>query len=414
MNEESPLLGKKHSSNEQGPVIVSRKSFLHQSAWLIIILTFAVTVTTVASVELWRGYYWGWNIPTFIYSVLWVSFTVIFLLTLHGLYIWNRGDLPLVKEEGAKYVTAADGRTVEYFVWGSEKTDAKITVVLHGSCATGKYCNQYLYPPKVLEEMNVKAISPSYPGHGGSDTHPFRRIADWPTTDLEPILRQEGVAKFLVQGTSYGTAHAMATAVCFPKRCVAMGLNVPYLPETICREFEYHTDADMVLTEAQMQKPWIILPILSLLSIFQGIVGKTAWIVPEGRKAKAANPELFQALEADVQRSFLRGVWGQSFEMLNSATNQHWQDPRTIETSCLAVWYAEDDSAVPPAHGEWLVNALSSEKVTETHTSIRHENKGLGHFSYMGQEDQDNAVMTRELLQLLSDEELLSNFSFCG
>ena len=63
-----------------------------------------------------------------------------------------------------------------------------------------------------------------------------------------------------------------------------------------------------------MQEPWIILPILSLLSMFQGIVGKIVWIIPEGRKAKAANPELFQALEADVQRSFLRGVWGQSFE----------------------------------------------------------------------------------------------------
>lgn len=147
-----------------------------------------------------------------------------------------RGSLPLTKDPEGKYITTEDGRIVEYFVYGSNNVDAKVCVLLHGSGGTGKFFNQYICQEQALVELNVRAISPSYPGHGGSDVDMFRRITDWPITDLEPILTKEGVEKFYVVGASYGTAHGMAVASSFPQRVLGLGLNAPYLPEAICRD----------------------------------------------------------------------------------------------------------------------------------------------------------------------------------
>ena len=43
------------------------------------------------------------------------------------------------------------------------------------------------------EDLNVRMINVSLPGLGLSSLHPGRRVADWPRTDLDPILAAEGV-----------------------------------------------------------------------------------------------------------------------------------------------------------------------------------------------------------------------------
>ena len=103
------------------------------------------------------------------------------LLVLRGFYVWWRGSLSLVKDDDAKYIEVMPNRRViEYYVYGSEKDDATTLVVLHGSGSTGKYLNQYLFPDDALKKLNVRAISPSYPGHGGSDVHKVRQKHDHP------------------------------------------------------------------------------------------------------------------------------------------------------------------------------------------------------------------------------------------
>ncbi|CAB9506920.1 Alpha beta hydrolase [Seminavis robusta] len=337
------------------------------------------------------------------------------LLCLYGLYLWCRGEVPLTnsnKDVDGKYIVtttaSTNDRTIEYFVWGSTKPNATVTVVCHGSNTTGKYFNQYLYPAKTMEAMNVKVISPSYPGHGGSDAQPFRDITDWPKDDLEPILLAEGVDTFMIQGSSYGTAHAMAAASYFsPDRCLAMGLNVPYLPENICREFDLHTDADYILSESSLSHPWILLPILSLLSLTYTQIAKGVGMIAEGPAAMEQIPAVIRALEADCRRSFLRGPIGQAYEMLNSSTNQQWPDPRDIQCQNVAIWYAEDDGACPPDHGEWLADVFTKKERKEKtcKTNIRHEKKGLGHFTYMDHASRDQGIMTETLLAMILDQQ---------
>ena len=185
-------------------------------------------------------------------------------------------------------------------------------------------------------------------------------------------------------GTSYGTAHAMATASAIPERCLGLGLNVPYLPESICREFGFWTDADMILREKQLERPWVLLPLMSLLSVFQGFLPSGIAAIPEGKKAVIEQPECIEELTKDVARSFIIGVNGQMYEMSDAETTQTWPDPRQIQVKNIAVWYAQDDSAVPPDHGKWLSGIFAD--TDRRNLNVKNEKVGLGHFTYMTSE----------------------------
>lgn len=395
------------------PIIKPRQIFLHQSINLLCWLSFLQAIAIVGCIHYWQG---------FLLPIVWCLIlsitTLYFLLSVHGLFLWIRGDLSQPRYHRhpgypeVRYATSADGtnRSIEYFIWGSYKHDATVTVVCHGSSMTGLYFHKTLYPDAIMKLLNVKVISPSYPGHGGSDAQPFRRISDWPYSDLMPILELEGLNRnqpFMVQGaSSYGTAHAMATAAAMPNRVMAMGLQVPYLPAPICREFGFHTDEDMIFSEAQCQQPSSRLPILSLFSLFQKWIVLGISILPEGAKVKRDLPDVMEAMKADTDRSFLRGVGGQSLELTNALTTQYWQDPRTITTPVVAVWYALDDGAVPPQHGKWLADLFQSKKGVRI--NIRAEDKGWGHFTYFGPEEQDTGMQTKVLLDLLKEKTIQS------
>lgn len=357
---------------------------------LLLLMGIQTYLATISSVLAW------------IFGILTALLALFTLMILHGYYIWQRGSLPLVKDKEGEYIQVQpDNRVVEYFVWGSEKEDATPLVVLHGSGGTGKYFNQFVFPAEAMREMNVKVISPSFPGHGGSDVHRYRRITDWPISDLVPILEREKVDKFLMIGISYGTAHAMAVASALPKRCLAVGLNVPYLPEDICRQADLWTDADMILREKQLEKPWFLLPALSFLSLIQSFVASGVKAYPEGKQVIQDCPDLVDAFSKDATRCFLRGVNGQAYEMLNAETTQTWPDPRGIKVSNIAVWYGGDDGIVPPEHGKWLAENLATE---DRNLAVRADKKGYGHFTYMTPEHCKTGIMIQTLLKMISSE----------
>ena len=108
------------------------------------------------------------------------------------------------------------------------------------------------------------------------------------------------------------------------------------------------------------------------------------------------------ALKKDCKRSFLRGPVGQVYEMLNADTNQHWiNDPGSdFSTPTVAVWYAEDDHACPPAHGKWLAEVFQSKKGVRA--NVRREKIGLGHLTYFREEDTETGIQTKVLLEMLN------------
>jgi hypothetical protein len=68
--------------------------------------------------------------------------------------------------------------------------------------------------------------------------------------------------------------------------------------------------------------PWILLPILPLLSLTYTQSAKGVNVLAEGKVATEENPELIKVLEVDCIRSFLRGPIDQAFEMFNRTTKQ--------------------------------------------------------------------------------------------
>lgn len=305
-----------------------------------------------------------------------------------------------------RHVRTADGRVVEYLVYGSRQPGARVVVQIHGAGSTaGWQCGMNA---ALCEELELKGIAPSMPGYGYSDPLPGRSIADFPR-DLEAVLEAENVAEFMVEGTSLGTAHAMAVAWHFgPDRCVAMGLNVPYLPEHVCREFDLQHDGDKLpKTDARAwYQAWNFVaadlmyraPLISPLARHMDRLG-------DGAKVTAERPWIFEALGADQRRLVVRGTQGQGWDQFSYDVNTRWGfDPREIETRAVAVWYAGDDKQCPPSHGEWLARLFESREGVRT--SVRSEDAGFGHFTYLPSLGPafrtEEETMPATLLQLVS------------
>ena len=139
------------------------------------------------------------------------------------------------------FAHTAGKRVVEYYVCGSDKPDAKILVECHGGGLSGSFFFANTDWVKALTELNVKTISPSFPGVGYSTVQPGRKIFNWPRDDLDPILIAEKVDKLTVMGTSFGSPHAMATAAYYGgdvARCTGMGLRVPNFGSQMCSEIK--------------------------------------------------------------------------------------------------------------------------------------------------------------------------------
>jgi pimeloyl-ACP methyl ester carboxylesterase len=333
-------------------------------------------------------------IPAIVTAIIGVPLLMWLAILLYGLRRRSQPLLPFVAAEQerdavhwggeGRHITTTDGRIVEYLVYGSKRPDAKVIVQMHGSNTTGGLVCKV--NASLCEELNLKGIAPSVPCHGYSDLHIGRKIVDFPL-DLEEILKKEGVREFMVEGSSFGTAHAMAIALYFgPDSCVAMGLNVPYLPDMICKEFDLESKADALpKSDARTwYQAWNFFvadlmydaPLISPPARFMRFLS-------EGKKTKMERPWVFELIAKDQkERLVVRGTQGQGWEQLSFDVTVLWGfDPRDIQTRNVAIWYAKDDTAVPPSHGEWLADHFSSK--AGVRTSIRSEDIGLGHFTYM-------------------------------
>jgi pimeloyl-ACP methyl ester carboxylesterase len=282
-----------------------------------------------------------------------------------------------------RYITTSDGRIVEYLVYGSQRDDAKVIVQMHGSTTTGGW--QCMMNASLCEALNLKGIAPSVPCHGYSDLHIGRKISDFPL-DLAIILEAEGVNEFMVEGASFGTAHAMAIAWHFgPSRCVAMGLMVPYLSDQICKEFKLESKADALpKPDARTwYQAWNFLVADLMFSSPFSPPARFMTLLSEGKKVKQEKPWAIDSIVQDQKmRLVARGSQGQGWEQFSFDVTVLWGfDPRDINTKNIAVWYAEDDSAVPPSHGEWLAQYFGSKEGVDI--DIRAEDVGYGHFTYI-------------------------------
>ncbi|GIQ80775.1 hypothetical protein KIPB_001628, partial [Kipferlia bialata] len=141
-----------------------------------------------------------------------------------------------IEEGGGQYVVVADGRVVEYSVCGSTLPDATVLVSAY---VAGCLMPTLSSHTEALERLNIRYITISFPSLGHSSPQFGHCVADWPETDLLPVLEAEGVdVPFCFWGGSLGAHYAMAVAThpLTQDRVSALGLRVPYLPRPLSNE----------------------------------------------------------------------------------------------------------------------------------------------------------------------------------
>lgn len=244
-------------------------------------------------------------------------------------------------------------RIIEYFIFGSERANARVLVYCHGGMFTGKLFGTLPTWVAKANSLNIKIIAVSQPGHGYSSIQPGRRIENWPRDDLQPVLAAEGVnGAFAASGASLGTAHALAVAQHFgAARVTGLGLQVPFVSLPFSKE--------LGLCDVQPNIPRFTSTSLNT-SVSSNLMARfVLWMFkdpkPGDRLRKKPNCSDTTAKFADdLDRSAHNRGLGVLYT-LASDTLRSGVDPREIKgIENIVVWYAATDTFCPPSHGKWL------------------------------------------------------------
>lgn len=302
-----------------------------------------------------------------------------------GRYLRNRGQPPFdaaaLAADGGRYAATADGRRVEYFVYGSPDVDAAVVVNMHGSGPEAR-SEMALHAP-VCEQLGVRSIAISLPGYGYTDMKPGRRIADWASEDLLVVLEREGVEDFMITGHSQGTPHAMAAAYRHPDRCFGLGLNAPLLPASLCQEegLEAAAGADSLFSTETLIKPYMAWYFaiyhlsVKTLGPWLPMRGLTA-----GRPKVKEDTALMNRFRDTLTRALVRGSVGGAWESAGDVCYEWGFDPREIRVPNVVIWHAQDDNWCPPELGRWLAGMFAERQ--DVRVDFRADNEGFGHLTY--------------------------------
>ncbi len=302
-----------------------------------------------------------------------------------GLYLKARGQRPFdadtLAAEGGKYATAADGRVVEYLTYGTTSRDAKVVVNMHGSGTEAREQARLNAPS--CEALGVRGIAISLPGFGYSDIQPGRQVKDWPRDDLEPVLVQEGVDRFMITGHSQGNPHAMAAAWYCGDRCEGLGLYAPLLPTPVSREegVKGAIGIDALPTTEKLRK-WYMGWYFAVMHL--SVVTLAPWlplkaITGSGRRVRE-DAALLQHFADSLQRGVVRGSVGNAWESAGDVCYEWGFDPRLIETRNVVIWHAADDTLCPAEIGRWLAEMFRGKDGVRV--DFRDDDVGYGHVTY--------------------------------
>lgn len=306
----------------------------------------------------------------------------------------GRGPPPIdaakILEAGGKFVQLPDGRVVEYYVYGSARQDARIFLQINGSNGSGRI--YHLMPPivKVLRDRNVRGISISVPGHGLSTNHPFRKIGEWPKDDVEPVLKAEGVPEnspLIVEGTSFGSSHAMAVMHHFGERITHAHLHVPYLPLEVRRDYLEQDPVDpdnykgwkensqgdgLKCGPTYLQRCFLIpghccTPCLFCCCsmCFYCCCAASKAVAEDKPKNKEIGFEATYVQADDINHACSASIHGFIYNAFVPTVSSNWGfDPRQINDEHVrkmkvAVSYGKDDVHSPEEHGRFLADFYS-------------------------------------------------------
>ncbi|MDH4017355.1 MAG: alpha/beta hydrolase [Actinomycetota bacterium] len=302
-----------------------------------------------------------------------------------GARLRREGQKPIdddsLRADNGRTATTADGRTVEYFTYGSSDPASEVVVNMHGSGLEGRF-EKVLHAP-ICESLGVRGIAISLPACGNTDMKPGRRVIDWATEDLAAVLDAESVDTFMITGHSQGNPHAMAAAVAYPDRVVGIGFNAPLLPASIVQaEGLPPTVGQNELPDTERLRS----PLMAwYFGVYHLAVDTFAPRLPlraiaEGKPNVEQDTEVLARFASSVRRSITRGTAGGAWESARDVCFDWGLDPRDIQCRNVVVWHARDDTLCPPEQGKWLAGLFAAREGTTV--QFRDDDEGYSHLTY--------------------------------
>jgi pimeloyl-ACP methyl ester carboxylesterase len=243
-------------------------------------------------------------------------------------------------------------------------------------------------------ERNLRVISYSRPGYGGSTPHPHldgKTVAD-DATDVATILDHLGLGDFVTLGWSGGGPRALACAAMLPDRCIAATCGVGIAPAD-----EFDGDIRDGMGEENVAE---------YTAAFESREALEAFLTEESAFLSAGPDDLITAfgdLAPPVDRDALTGEFAEYLAASLAAAGRQgirgWRDDDLTHirpwgfdlgsiTVPVAIWQGTQDRMVPFAHAQWLATHVSGARA--------HLVEGEGHLSLF----MKMAVILDDLLDL--------------
>eukprot|EP00928_Gymnodinium_smaydae_P016362 TRINITY_DN16121_c0_g2_i1.p1 TRINITY_DN16121_c0_g2~~TRINITY_DN16121_c0_g2_i1.p1 ORF type:complete len:388 (+),score=59.98 TRINITY_DN16121_c0_g2_i1:91-1254(+) len=287
-----------------------------------------------------------------------------------------------IKKHGNEYtrwIQKPDGRVIEYYVYGSEQADAKIFLQINGSMGSAKFFSEMPTIVKVLKDKNVKGIAVNIAGHGFTSGDPLRRMGDWAKSDVEPVLKAENVpedAPLMVEGSSFGAAHAQSVFHHFQSRITHAHFHVPAMSLDVAKELnlakiteggsctgDYVTKCFLI--PGHCCSPMLFCCCSCGSSMMPGQANEMKKL--EGYSGISTEFEMSEQMKHhSIGHSIAAGIHGVVYNMFLGQLYRNWgfhpfNDVKVeyVERMKIMVSYGEKDASSPESHGEYMANYYS-------------------------------------------------------
>jgi pimeloyl-ACP methyl ester carboxylesterase len=253
---------------------------------------------------------------------------------------------------------SADGRQLCFAEWGDPSGPP--VFALHGTpgCRLLSSRKVEFHFDEVLSSTGVRLITYDRPGYGRSDRQRGRRVMD-AAADVAAIADALGLDRFAVEGSSSGTAHAMAVAALLPGRVGRLALVAPMAPYQVLGHDRWSAGQSDGVRE---YVSWC-------LEGEARLAGEVA--AEDGHMREGASPD--DPKQAETFEQTANGPWGWVDDEL--AAFQPWGFEVHAIVAPTAIWHDPDEDVLPRQHAEWLASRLKGATLS-TSVALGHRADG--------------------------------------